>query len=89
MSSYGCSLASVGADFTNTATVTGTPPSGPDVNDQDTAEVDVVTPPAVPAVGSWRLLLLAVGLLWTGRKWLARRRQRAARHWSPGVSRWP
>ncbi|MFN8453778.1 MAG: hypothetical protein U0401_03755 [Anaerolineae bacterium] len=34
----------VTADFTNTAIVTGTPPTGPNVNDTDDAVVDVVSP---------------------------------------------
>lgn len=41
---YTCSLASVNADFTNTATVTGTAPGNITVTDSDTAFVDVVTP---------------------------------------------
>ena len=32
------------ADLTNTATATGTPPVGPDVSDEDTAEVEVLVP---------------------------------------------
>ena len=32
------------SDFTNVATVTGTPPVGPDVTDNDTASVDVINP---------------------------------------------
>ena len=39
--SYACYAASVTADITNTATVTGTPPIGADVTDSDTAFVDV------------------------------------------------
>ncbi|NNL70140.1 MAG: DUF11 domain-containing protein [Acidimicrobiia bacterium] len=42
--SYGCTAASVGADFTNSATASGTPPIGPDVESTDTADVDVVSP---------------------------------------------
>ncbi|MGI9648781.1 MAG: SdrD B-like domain-containing protein [Acidimicrobiia bacterium] len=42
--SYTCTAAAVGADFTNTATATGTPPIGPDVTSVDTASVDVVDP---------------------------------------------
>ena len=42
---YSCSISPVGTnDFTNTASVTGTPPVGPDVTDDDTAEVDVIHP---------------------------------------------
>jgi uncharacterized repeat protein (TIGR01451 family) len=41
---YSCSLANVTADFTNTATVTGTPPVGSDVSNSDTALVDVIHP---------------------------------------------
>ena len=35
---YACALANVTADFTNSATATGTPPVGPGVTDTDTAE---------------------------------------------------
>jgi uncharacterized repeat protein (TIGR01451 family) len=42
--SYPCSLANVTADFTNSATATGTPPVGSDVSDTDTALVDVIHP---------------------------------------------
>jgi len=42
-SSYTCT-AMVTTDMTNTAVVTGTPPVGPNVSDQDTAIVDVVAP---------------------------------------------
>ena len=42
--SYACTLANVTADFTNSATATGTPPVGADVTDTDTAEVDVIAP---------------------------------------------
>jgi len=41
---YTCSLANVTASFTNTATVTGTPPVGPDVTDSASAPVQVLTP---------------------------------------------
>jgi uncharacterized repeat protein (TIGR01451 family) len=41
---YECTLASVTADFTNSATVIGTPPVGTDVSDSDTAFVDVTSP---------------------------------------------
>ncbi len=41
---YTCSLADVTADFTNTATASGTTPGGNTVEDSDTADVDVVTP---------------------------------------------
>ncbi|MFN8453779.1 MAG: SdrD B-like domain-containing protein [Anaerolineae bacterium] len=44
ITSYTCSLVGVTADFTNTATVTGTPPAGPDVSDTDDAVVDVINP---------------------------------------------
>jgi uncharacterized repeat protein (TIGR01451 family) len=40
--SWTCTVDNVTADFTNTATVTGTPPTGPDVSDSDTAEVIVI-----------------------------------------------
>ena len=42
--SYECTLAGVTADFTNSATATGTPPVGPNVTDTDTAAVDVIAP---------------------------------------------
>ena len=42
--SYQCTLANVTADFTNSATVTGTPPVGDVVTDIDTASVDVINP---------------------------------------------
>ncbi len=41
---YECTRANVTADFTNSATVTGTPPVGADVTDTDTAAVDVIAP---------------------------------------------
>ncbi|MDY7080715.1 MAG: LamG-like jellyroll fold domain-containing protein, partial [Chloroflexota bacterium] len=41
---YPCAVANVTADFTNSATATGTPPVGPDVSDTDTALVDVINP---------------------------------------------
>jgi uncharacterized repeat protein (TIGR01451 family) len=44
---YNCALANVTASFTNSATATGTPPSGPDVTKTDAAQV-VVTVPFVP-----------------------------------------
>ena len=46
--SYECTLANVTADFTNSATATGTPPAGPDVTDTDTAGVTVTQPPPPP-----------------------------------------
>ncbi len=45
---YNCSLANVTASFTNSATATGTPPSGPNVTATDTAPVTVTTPPPPP-----------------------------------------
>ena len=42
--SYECTLANVTADFTNSATVTGTPPVGDVVTDIDMAFVDVISP---------------------------------------------
>jgi uncharacterized repeat protein (TIGR01451 family) len=42
--SYGCALSQAAADFTNSATATGTPPTGSDVSDTDTAQVNVVSP---------------------------------------------
>jgi uncharacterized repeat protein (TIGR01451 family) len=42
--SYQCSVSNVTADFTNVATVTGTPPVGPNVTDSDDAVVDVINP---------------------------------------------
>lgn len=44
ITSYDCSVLNVTADFTNAATVTGTPPAGPDVSDTDDAAVDVINP---------------------------------------------
>jgi uncharacterized repeat protein (TIGR01451 family) len=41
---YTCSLANVTAGFTNTASVTATPPTGPDVSDSDTADVSAAAP---------------------------------------------
>jgi uncharacterized repeat protein (TIGR01451 family) len=43
-STYTCTLAGVTADFTNSATVTGTPPVGDDVSGSDSADVTVVYP---------------------------------------------
>jgi uncharacterized repeat protein (TIGR01451 family) len=42
--SYQCSVSNVTADFTNTATATGTPPTGPNVTDDDDAVVDATNP---------------------------------------------
>ena len=39
---YTCIVNNVIADFTNTVNAVGTPPLGPNVNDSDTAEVDVL-----------------------------------------------
>lgn len=47
--SWACTVNNVTADFTNTATVTGTPPTGPDVTDTDTADVTVL-PAGAPFV---------------------------------------
>lgn len=44
---YSCTATNVTADFTNTASVSGTPPLGPDVTDNDTASVEAVDPDAV------------------------------------------
>ena len=41
---YGCFLPEGTADFVNVAAVTGTPPVGDPVADEDTAEVDIVNP---------------------------------------------
>ncbi len=41
---YTCTVANVTAGFTNTASVTGTPPTGPDVSDSDTADVSIAAP---------------------------------------------
>ena len=41
---YTCTLANVTANFTNSATATGTPPSGPNVSATDTAPVTVTAP---------------------------------------------
>jgi len=45
--SWSCTVNNVTADFTNTATVTGTPPTGPDVSDNDSADVTVQSPSMV------------------------------------------
>ena len=42
--SYTCSLANVTSDFTNSASVAGTPPAGSDVTANDAASVDVIHP---------------------------------------------
>lgn len=42
---YNCTRPNVQADFTNVATATGTPPTGPDVTENDSAQVRVPTPP--------------------------------------------
>lgn len=42
--SYACTVAGVGADFVNSATLTATPPIGPAITASDTAAVDVVDP---------------------------------------------
>jgi uncharacterized repeat protein (TIGR01451 family) len=50
---YGCTAAAVTASFTNVATDTGSPPSGPNVTATDTAVVTVTapfTPPLPPAI---------------------------------------
>jgi uncharacterized repeat protein (TIGR01451 family) len=44
---YNCSLGNVTASFTNVATATGTPPSGPNISASDSAPV-TVTPPFKP-----------------------------------------
>ncbi|HEX9924870.1 MAG TPA: hypothetical protein VGD99_19595, partial [Anaerolineae bacterium] len=41
---YTCTVDDVSADFTNSATATGTPPIGDDVSDTDTADVTVLIP---------------------------------------------
>lgn len=41
---YNCTLANVTMDFTNVAVVTGTPPIGPNVTDDDDARVIVIRP---------------------------------------------
>ena len=41
---YSCTLAGVTADFTNTASVEATGPTGSTVTDSDTADVDVIGP---------------------------------------------
>src|SRR5262249_21794078 len=45
---YNCSLANVSASFTNVATATGTPPSGPNVTASDSAPVNVTVPLTPP-----------------------------------------
>src|SRR5262249_52406827 len=46
--SYNCSLQNVAAGFTNVATASGTPPSGPNVTASDSAPVTVTAPLAPP-----------------------------------------
>ena len=55
--SYTCSLANVTASFTNVATDTGTPPTGPDVSATDSAHVTVptVVVPLVPHISVTKL----------------------------------
>jgi uncharacterized repeat protein (TIGR01451 family) len=48
--SYTCTTDALSDSFTNLASVTGTPPVGPDVTASDTAPVTVTTPPAPPVV---------------------------------------
>jgi uncharacterized repeat protein (TIGR01451 family) len=48
--SYTCSLPNASASFTNTASVTGTPPAGPNVSDSDSAHVIVNNP--TPSIAS-------------------------------------
>ena len=50
---YSCARPDVKADFTNVATVTANPPTGPKVSATDHAQVTVApfTPPAHPAIG--------------------------------------
>jgi uncharacterized repeat protein (TIGR01451 family) len=48
--SYTCSLPNVAASFTNVAVATGTPPVGPNVTAQDTADVTAVAPATHPAI---------------------------------------
>ena len=45
---YTCTVAGVSAGFTNVATDTGTPPSGPDITGSDTAVVSVTPAPFTP-----------------------------------------
>jgi uncharacterized repeat protein (TIGR01451 family) len=47
---YTCTLANVQAAFTNVATATGTPPVGPNVTDNDSAEVVISFNPAIVLV---------------------------------------
>ena len=57
--SYTCTVTNATSGFTNTATVTATPPTGPDVSDSDTADVTVSSPdaPAVSALKTSALFL--------------------------------
>ncbi|MBI1881732.1 MAG: DUF11 domain-containing protein, partial [Chloroflexi bacterium] len=48
-STYTCTLNNVTLDFTNVATATGTPPTGPNVSDNDDAVVDVINPAIIIA----------------------------------------
>ncbi len=72
MTSYGCSLTNVTADFTNQADVSGTPPLGPNVTDSDTAVVLVPSIP-VPGLGPAGLVVLGAALALAGRRYLRRR----------------
>ena len=61
--SYTCSKADVSADFTNVAVATGTPPNGPDVTAQDSADVHVLAPgaPGIDVVKSPKSQQVASG----------------------------
>src|SRR5438045_496263 len=48
--SYQCTTSALTAAFTNLASVTGTPPAGPDVTASDTVAVTVITPTPRPPV---------------------------------------
>ncbi len=57
---YSCTVNSVTANFTNTASVSGTPPAGPAVTDTDTATVIVIAP-AITIVKSPALQTVVTG----------------------------
>jgi uncharacterized repeat protein (TIGR01451 family) len=70
---YTCDTTNVTSPFTNVVTVTGTPPSGPNVTDSASADVLVVTP--VPTLGRLQLVVFAGLLFSIGALHLMRRRR--------------
>ena len=80
---YTCERLAVTADFTNTATVTGTPPIGPDVTDQDSARVQIrKTGPRwpltqadpIPTLNEWGVVGLALLMVLMAAIYLRKRR---------------